>query len=177
MLVAATVPAVNEDDPPEEATEDRPNSARLYVAGVLFVGLAAAVLVVVLSGSSGGGDGETAPAADSECISAWNGDDSAVAFGLHQFQGHGYGSVQVTRVDENGDVAGDSDGDCAVIFAKDPRQPEQEPGAGARVQVKGEWTGFESLGPITSEEIQELQGKAVAAQNATLDPQGTLVAE
>jgi len=154
---------------------EQSNSARLIVAIVLGVGLAAAVLVVVLGGSGGGDDSKAG--ADEACIDDWNSDEEQVAFGLHQFQGHGYSAVQVTRVAEDGELTDDEDETCAVIFAKDPLQPEQEPGAGARVQLEEGWSGFESLGPVTSEEITQLQGEAVTNENATLTTEGRLVAD
>ena len=143
---------------------------RLYVLAVLAVGLLVGVLVVVLAGSGGGDDADTADAA---CVEEWNNDQTMVAFGQHQFGGHGYERVEVLRVSEEG-VPTDSDsGLCAVVFAATALDPE--PGARAQVQLDGTWTGFESLGKVTEAQIGKLQSDATAAVNASLTADGRIV--
>jgi hypothetical protein len=144
--------------------------ARIIVAIVLGAGLLVAVLVVVLAGS--GGDGSEAAAADPECIDEWNGDETMLAFGLHQFSGHGYERVQVTRVTPDGEPTDSEDGLCAVIFAA--RALDPEPGARAQVLQDDKWTGLENLGNVDDQEIAKLQSDAFAAVNASLTTDGRL---
>lgn len=143
---------------------------RLYVAAVLAGGLLVAVLVVVLAGS---GSGDSAEEADAECIEQWNDDEAIVAFGQHQFDGHGYERVEVLRVSEEGEPTEGGTGFCAVVFAA--RALDPEPGARAQVLIDGKWAGLESLGNVDEREIAELQSDAFAAVNASLSTDGTLV--
>lgn len=145
--------------------------AALYAAGVLLAGLAVVVVVVLLSGSDGAGEGG---AADPACIEAWNSDGTAVGFGEHQFGGHGYERVQVLRVDPSGTPSEAEDALCAVVFAATELDPE--PGARAQVLLDGSWTGFESLGGVNDQAIGQLQSDAVAGTNASLTSEGRLVA-
>ena len=144
--------------------------ARLIVAAVLAFGLIAAVLIVVLAG----GDGEaTTEEADSECVEAWNDDESMVAFGLHQFNGHGYERVEVLRVTGEAKPTDSESGSCAVVFAA--RNLDPEPGSRAQVQVDDKWTGIESLGNVDDQEIAQLQADAFGRVNASLATDGRLV--
>lgn len=153
---------------PDETESATPNRARIYVAAVLAVGLTVAVAVVVLAGSRG----SDATTADARCIEAWNSDQTMIAFGQHQFGGHGYERVEVLRVTEDGRPADAENGLCAVVFAA--RALDPEPGARAQVQLDGRWTGFESLGQVTEQQISELQADAFAAVNANLTAEGRL---
>jgi hypothetical protein len=152
-----------------EAASD-PRRARLYVAAVLTAGLAVAVLVVVLAGGGGASEGGDA---DARCLEAWNADQTAVGYGQHQFNGHGYDRVQVLRVDDSGAPTEDDDGLCAVVFAAGQLDPE--PGARAQVLLKGTWTGLEALSGTNNRTIGELQSDAVAEANASLTTDGRLV--
>lgn len=142
---------------------------RLIVAAVLAVGLVAAVLVVVLAGS--GGETETEEA-DAQCVEDWNNDEAMVAFGLHQFNGHGYERVEVLRVTQDGKPTDSESGICAVVFAA--RNLDPEPGARAQVQVDGKWTGIESLGNVDDQEIAGLQADAFSRVNASLSTDGRI---
>jgi hypothetical protein len=157
-----------------EAGSEQPeqNRTRLFVAIVLTVGLVIAVLVVVLAGAGGGGT--DAPEADADCIEAWNEDEARVAFGLHQFNGHGYERVEVLRVTPDAKPATGDGGICAVVFAA--RNLDPEPGARAQVLVDDKWTGIESLGNVDDQEIAQLQADAFARVNASLATDGTLSA-
>ena len=62
-------------------------------------------------------------------------DEAMVAFGLHQFNGHGYERVEVLRVTQDGKPTDSESGICAVVFAA--RNLDPEPGARAQVQVDG----------------------------------------
>ena len=140
------------------------------MAVVLTAGLAVAVLVVVLAGGGGASEGGDA---DARCLDAWNGDQTAVGYGVHQFNGHGYDRVQVLRVDDTGAPTESEDGLCAVVFAAGQLDPE--PGARAQVQLDGAWTGFEELSNADNRTIGELQSDAVAEANASLTTDGRLV--
>ncbi len=152
----------------DEGSDQR--RTRIFVAIVLGAGLLIAVLVVVLAGS-GGGDSEAA-AADPECVDDWNGDETMLAFGLHQFSGHGYDRVQVVRLTPDGKPTDSEDGLCAVIFAA--RALDPEPGARAQVLQDDKWTGIENLGNIDDEEVAKLQSDAFGAVNASLATDGRL---
>jgi hypothetical protein len=152
-----------------EETAPEHSRSRLIVIAVFAVGLVAAVLVVVLAG---GGSESTAEAADSECVEDWNDDEAMVAFGLHQFNGHGYERVQVLRVTQEAKPTDSEDGICAVVFAAQNLDPE--PGARAQVLVDGKWTGVESLGNVDEQEIAQLQSDAFSRVNASLSTDGRL---
>jgi hypothetical protein len=145
--------------------------ARLYFTGILAAGLLAAVVIVVLTSSGGGAD---PIAADQECIQAWNGDSAQVAFGQHQFNGHGYSRVEILRVGpDGGELAEGEEGLCAVVFAAEALDPE--PGAAAQVLRDGEWTALASLPEATPTRLAELQSAAVGGANASLEGEGTLI--
>jgi hypothetical protein len=143
---------------------------RLFVAAVLAIGLVVAVLVVVLAGS--GGDAGSAAEADAQCIEDWNDDEAMVAFGLHQFSGHGYERVEILRLTPQGKPTDSEAGLCAVVFAA--RALDPEPGARAQVLVDGKWTGLETLGNIDDAEIAKLQADAFAGVNASLATDGRI---
>lgn len=146
------------------------NRTRLFVAIVLAVGLVVAVGVVVLAGA--GGDGSDPVAADPDCVDSWNDDEAMVAFGLHQFNGHGYERVEVLRVTNDGAPTEGDGGLCAVVFAA--RALDPEPGARAQVLVDDKWTGLESLGNVDEQEIAKLQADAFSGVNASLTTEGRL---
>ena len=84
--------------------------------------LIAIVAVVALAG--GGGDDERAEAPP-ECVRAWNSDPAAVAFGRHNYNGHGYEGALVTYLtDEAEEVDSAELGRCAVIFPAQALDPE-----------------------------------------------------
>jgi hypothetical protein len=145
--------------------------SRLYFTGVLAAGLLAVVLIVALS--AGGEDGSSAPA-DPECVEAWNSDPAQVALGVHQFNGHGYSRVQVTRVAEDGGPLGEDEmGPCAVVFAADALDPE--PGAAAQVLRRERWGPLSELPEATPDRLAALQSEAIDAANASLEGNGKLV--
>lgn len=158
---------MSEEVGPQRESDSR--RAAIYAAAILLAGLAVAVAVVIVSGS----DSSEAGAADSACIEAWNSDKTAVAFGQHQFGGHGYERVQVLRVDARGTPSDAEGALCAVVFAAGELDPE--PGARAQVLLDGSWTGFESLGGVDDRAIGQLQSDAVAGTNARLTAEGALV--
>jgi hypothetical protein len=156
----------------EQPEQPEQNRTRLLVAIVLTAGLAIAVLVVVLAGA--GGSETDAAEADPECIDDWNDDEAMVAYGLHQFNGHGYERVEVLRVTPDAKPTTGEGGICAVVFAAQNLDPE--PGARAQILQDGRWTGIESLGNVDDQEIAQLQADAFSRVNASLAGDGTLSA-
>lgn len=145
------------------------NRSRVVVAIVLGCGLLAAVLIVILAG--GGGESEAA-AADPECVEQWNDDEAIVAYGIHQFNGHGYERVQVLRITREAKPTDSESGLCAVVFAAQNLDPE--PGARAQVLLDGKWTGIENLGNVDEQEIARLQTDAFGEVNASLTTDGRI---
>ena len=162
---------MDEETETESGADAGAKRTRILVASVLTAGLVVAVLVVVLAGT-GGDDGDVAEA-DSECVEDWNDDEAMVAFGLHQFNGHGYERVEVLRVTPDAEPTDGEGGLCAVVFAA--RNLDPEPGARAQVLLDGKWAGVESLGNVGDREIAQLQSDAFARVNASLDTDGQLV--
>jgi hypothetical protein len=145
--------------------------SRLYFTAILAAGLLGVVLVVALAG---GEDLESEPA-DPGCVEAWNEDRSQVALGRHQFNGHGYSRVEITRVAPDGGPLGEGEeGLCTVIFAATALDPE--PGAAAQVLRNGRWGALARLPEATPARLGELQSDAVSAANASLEGDGRLVA-
>jgi hypothetical protein len=150
---------------------EAPARSRLYFSAILAAGLIAAVAIAILS-SAGGEDGPSP--ADEACIEAWNEDRSQVAFGQHQFNGHGYSRVEILRVSKGGgELAEGEEGLCAVVFAAEALDPE--PGAAAQVLRNGRWVALASLPEATPDRLAELQSAAVGGANASLEGQGTLI--
>jgi hypothetical protein len=145
---------------------------RLVVSGVLALGVLAGVAVLLLRG--GDGSEPAAPAADPECVAAWNGDREALELGRHQLGFHGYTRAQVLRVSEEGaPVEPGEDGLCAVAFAGTTL--DSEPGAAARVLDDGYWRALETLPAVTPDRLLEMQIAAQAAPNVQIAEDGRLV--
>jgi hypothetical protein len=148
-----------------------PARGRLIFTAILAAGLLTAVVIVAIT--SGGGDSAIEPA-DEECIEAWNEDSAQVAFGQHQFNGHGYSRVEILRVARDGGELGEGEeGLCAVVFAAEALDPE--PGAAAQVLQDGRWVALASLPDATPTRLAELQSAAVSGANASLEGPGTLI--
>ena len=146
---------------------------RLVFAAAATALLAAAVAAVALSGA-GGDDVSGDP-----CLTAWNGDSIARSDGVHAYDTHGYRASLLTRVDPDGELAQDAEGDaptpdarCAVIFASP--QVDSEPDFGVRVLDSGRWTGLVQADRVPVDRIAELQADATETANATLLPDGRL---
>ena len=146
------------------------NRPRLVFAAVATAVLAAVVTAVAVSGSSD----DAAPSADTECVTAWNGDPVALGDGAHAYSGHGYRDVLVSRVDTDGALSDGADGRCAVVFAAP--QVDQEPGFGVRVLDGGEWVGLAFADRVEFDDIAAMQREATATANALLLPDGRLAA-
>jgi hypothetical protein len=150
-----------------------PARARLYFSAILAVGLLAAVLAVAVGGGSGEEPGPEP--ADPKCVEAWNENRAQVAFGRHQFNGHGYSRVEILRLArDGGDLEEGESGLCTVVFAAEALDPE--PGAAAQVLRRGRWVALASLPEATPARLAELQSAAVSGANASLEGEGTLVA-
>ena len=150
---------------------DRPadSRGRLLFAGVLGLGLTLIVAVLVLTG---GEDSPEFEAADSDCISAWNDDEAAVSLGVHQFSGHGYEKVEVSRLGEGAQPQ--DTGSCAVIFAAPALDAELI--AAAQILTGGSWRPLSELPGVTTERLGELQIGAATRSNATLGGDGRMTA-
>jgi hypothetical protein len=142
--------------------------ARLVFAVVASAVLVAVVTAVAVSGSSD----EGAPAADADCVAAWNDDPVALGDGAHAYGGHGYRDVLVSRVDPDGALTDTADGRCAVVFATS--QADREPGFGVRVLDSGEWVGLAFVDRVEFDDIAAMQRDAGATANAILLPDGRL---
>ncbi len=144
---------------------------RLAFALGFSVLLAGVIGVVVLAGGSDRGRESAGP-----CLGDWNTSNDAVVEGVHGYSAHGYRSVQVTGVNERGELVDvDAPGArCAVIFAA--QKVDFEPDFGVRVKdEQGEtWRGLFIDNEIAIDRIAELQREASALANATLLPSGQL---
>ena len=148
-----------------------PAPGRLAIVAGAALLLAVVVTVAALSASGGAPEGDD----PENCLAAWNESQSAIGDGVHAYQGHDYGPVLVTRVDDSGKVLppGADDGRCAVIFATG--QVGLEPDFGVRVHSSGQWTGLYFTDGVAPGEIARMQREAVSTANATLQPDGSLV--
>jgi hypothetical protein len=149
-----------------------------------LAGLLTTVTAVVLAGSS---DEPEAAAAPAECLDAWNGDEGAMGVGAHVASSHGYTSAWVLYLDETGDEASASDGECAVVFPAAELDPEPEFAVTlnttdgwlplyASPRVPASRKHFEGESPVSRARIAELQSDAISATNASVLPDGTLSA-
>ncbi len=144
-----------------------------FAAGATAI-LTAAIVVVVISGSSG------EEGADDPCLAIWNDDSLARSDGVHAYEAHGYSATLLTRVDQQGEVVADAQTDgqptaearCAVVFASP--QVDSEPDFGVRVFDDGRWVGLALVDRVPLEQIETLQADATATANVTLLPDGRL---
>jgi hypothetical protein len=162
-----------EDVAPTEARESRGGvgAARQRVA--LAVALVALLLVVggvVVLGSSG--DGQTIAAAPSECIEAWNADETALGTGAHAASLHGYTRAWAVYMGEAGEPNPDSDGSCAIVFPA--VRPDPEPPFAAIILVGDRWVPLSEQPGVSPQVLSELQNEALDSANANLFPNGSL---
>ena len=148
-----------------------PARGRIAIAiggAVLFMAI---VAIVVLAG---GGGGEASAEAPPECVRAWNSDPAAVAFGRHNYSGHGYEGALVTYLSEEAEeVDGAELGSCAVIFPAEALDPE--PIAAGEVLEGRSWTPISRLEGVELTRVAELQVLAAEAPNTRLADTGHLV--
>lgn len=142
--------------------------APLIAAGAIL--LATLVGAVVLLGGSSSSSSYEARAAPARCLSLWNEDPRARAFGAHNSSGHGYELTQVTYVDGAGAPA--PSGSCAVVFAAASLDPE--PFAAARAYRRGRWISLRAATDMTDLRLAELQNAAREDANTILRSDGTL---
>jgi len=141
-------------------------------AAVLLAGLVA--IIVTSSGSSSDDDGGGGAPAPRRCLTAWNSDSEALAFGRHDSISHGYTDVQVGYMPEEGATSLSSEpvgGDCAVVFAADQLDPETE--YVGQIYVTGEWVPLSGL--LEPFDLADLQDAAVDGANATVTSEGKLI--
>jgi hypothetical protein len=148
---------------------------RIAIAVVAAVVLAAVVVVIVGGGGGGGGDERSVAGLPSECVDKWNSDPAAIAFGRHNFNGHGYEAALVTYLTKAGDEVPSADeGLCAVIFPSQVLDPE--PVAAGEVVLAGEWTPISVLPDVELNRVAELQVIAAGDPNTRLESTGELSA-
>ncbi len=153
-----------------EASAASSARGRLAIAAGASVLLVAIVVVVLALG--GGGEERVAVPPEPECVSAWNDDTEATAYGRHNFNFHRYEGALVTFLDAAAQEVGVGEGDCAVIF---PSQVlDSEPVAAGQVLQGRVWKPLSSLPGIELTRVGELQVAAAEAPNALLDPTGQL---
>ena len=148
--------------------------ARIAIAVGAAVLLIAIVVIVAVA--SGGGAKRDAVAADPACIKAWNADESARAYGRHNFSFHLYTGALVTHLDDDGNEvdATAPDALCAVIFPS--KVLDAEPFAAGQVLRGKNWSPISSLDRVQITRVAELQVQAAGSPNTTLDVQGVLTA-
>jgi hypothetical protein len=146
--------------------------ARIAIAVGAAVALIAIVVVVAVA--SGGGSEREAVSADAQCIKAWNDDDSARAYGRHNFSFHLYKGALVTHLNAAGaEVDADAPGAlCAVIFPA--KVLDAEPFAAGQVLRGERWSPISSLDQVQLTRVSELQVLAAGSPNTSLDVQGVL---
>jgi hypothetical protein len=146
-----------------------PARGRIAIA----VGAAVVLAIVAVVALAGGGGEEPRAEAPRECVRAWNSDAEAVAFGRHNYFGHGYQGALVTYLSEDAEEVDSAElGSCAVIFPAEALDPE--PVAAGEVLRTGTWTPISELEGIELSRVGELQALAAGAPNASLADTGKL---
>jgi hypothetical protein len=154
------------------ATESPDARSRILLA--LGAAAVLVVVVVVVAVASGGGASERgALDAPPGCVTAWNNDRAARAYGRHNFNFHRYEGALVTYLTPSAEEVGpDEGGLCAVIFPS--RALDPEPFAAGQVLRRGRWIPISSLPEVELDRVAELQVTAAGAPNTRLDGQGLL---
>ena len=144
-------------------------SSRVLFAAGAGVVLAAAIVVVALSG---GDDGPTAAPLDAACVENWNDDEAALAYGRHNFNFHRYEAARVVHLEiPAGAELGGERNPCAVVFPSETLDPEPE--AAGMAYLGGTWITLSSVG-FDDIKRAELQAEAAASPNAAIDGRGRL---
>jgi hypothetical protein len=157
--------------PPTSQASSGARFGVVLAAAVLLAGLVA--IIVTSSGSPSDGGGAEAPA-PRRCLTAWNSDSEALAFGRHDSISHGYTDVQVGYMPEEGATSLSSEpegGDCAVVFAANQLDPEAE--YVGQIYVTGQWVPLSGL--LEPLDLAELQDAAIGGANATVTSAGKLI--
>ncbi len=145
--------------------------ARSWVV-VLLLAIALTTGVAVLLIVSGGEQSlRDAVAADPECLKAWNGDQYALATGIHDYNSHLYEIAQMTRL-EGVDSALGGHGVCTVVFARQTLDSEST-AAGVSF-VHGRWKPLSQALGIRDTQLERLQSEALPHANVRLEPDGRL---
>jgi hypothetical protein len=150
------------------------SGARFGVALAAAVLLAGLVAIIVTSSGSSSDDGGGGAPAPRRCLTAWNSDSEALAFGRHDSISHGYTDVQVGYMPEEGATSLSSEpegGECAVVFAADVLDTETE--YVGQIYVTGEWVPLSGL--LEPFDLADLQDAAVDGANATVTSEGKLI--
>jgi hypothetical protein len=157
--------------PDDADINEQGSRARLLIAlGAALVLAAIVIGVAVLGGED---EAQTAAAADPACISAWNENPAAAAYGRHNFNFHRYDGALVTFLSSDAEVvAKGEDGRCAVIFPSEVL--DSEPIAAGQILAGSRWEPISNLPGIELTRVAELQVDAAQAPNATLGMTGEL---
>lgn len=148
------------------------NRARALIAIGAMAALAVLIVVILLTGGEAERTFDPAP---DECVTAWNEDSHAVSTGVHNFNSHGYASVQVAYASKDGEEVSSSPvsgGGCIVVFAAQALDPE--PVAAAEINVGNSWVPMSTEADV--DRLAELQSNALGDANARLAEDGQLTA-
>ncbi len=107
-----------------------------------------------------------------ECARAWNDDQSALAYGRHNFNFHLYRGALVIYLDREAAESTAQAGSCAVVFPSEVL--DAEPIAAGQILNGKRWDPISSLEGVDLNRVAELQVRAVGAPNAELDTSGQL---
>lgn len=132
-------------------------------------------LVAVASLGGCGSQGANVVAAPDECIESWNGDETAERFGRHVYKVHESRRTQVAlfkAVEPNPNIA--KAGACGAIFAIP--ESDREYGVAGLVETDLGWASMQELSRDDFSALEQIQGDASDAANATLFPDGSLAA-
>ena len=146
--------------------------ARAVIAIAAFLAFGVLIVVILLTG---GEDEREFAAAPAECVDSWNEDSHALSTGVHNFNSHGYASVQVAYASEDGTEIGSSPvdgGGCVVVFAAQALDPE--PVAAAEINLDEEWVPLSTN--ADTDTLAQLQSDALGDANARLSEDGRLAA-
>lgn len=144
---------------------------RITIAIAAAFVLGAIVAAVAIAGGSGGEERVERPLPD-ECVRAWNDDQSALAFGRHNFNFHLYRGALVVHLDRDASETSEQEGRCAVVFPSEAL--DAEPIAAGQILNGRRWDPISSLEGVGLTRVAELQVTAAGAPNAELDTAGQL---
>jgi hypothetical protein len=147
---------------------------RILIAAGMAIALTTIIIVVAVA-SGGGSTERRAIDAPPGCVTAWNNDRAARAYGRHNFNFHRYTGALVTYLTPSAEEVGPEEGGlCAVIFPS--RALDPEPFAAGQVLRRGRWLPISSLPEVELDRVAELQVTAAGAPNTRLDASGQLTA-
>ena len=158
-----------------EETEPDGSRARILIAIGAAVVLTAVIAVIAVA-SGGGSEERPDVIAPEDCVTAWNRDQAALAYGRHNFSFHLYEGALVTYLTKDGEEVESPAGGalCAVIFPSEAL--DSEPVAAGQVLRGKLWFPISELEGVELSRLAELQVLAAGSPNTRLDVQGVLTA-